>query len=171
MHKLVQPLQPYADPRLQALADELAGAHRLLRRAARSVPRADLYRRPAPEEWTVAEVLAHAANLQTYYSYEARKVCQHPGVAIVGRSAEAPFRRGPIQRHAGDSRGRLLERVEEGRQDILDLLAELAPEDLEKRCHHRNGLQVTVEELLRRFVIGHLRTHAEQIAQARQALT
>ncbi len=167
----MQPLQPYADPRLQGLADELAEAHWLLRRAAHSVPREDLYRRPAPEEWTVAEVLAHTANLQTYYSYEARKVCQHPGVAIIGRPAEAPFRQGPIQRHAGDSRRRLLERGEEGRQDILDLLAGLSPEDLEKNCHHRNGTPVTVEELLRRYVIGHLRAHAEQIAATRRVLT
>ena len=48
----------------------------------KDVPRANLMRRPSPDRWSVAEIIAHLADAEMVGGYRIRMILGSPGVAI-----------------------------------------------------------------------------------------
>jgi uncharacterized damage-inducible protein DinB len=61
----------------------LAAAPAALTAAVRGAPRPRLTRRPAPGEWSVAEVLAHLLDVEIALGFRIRKAAAEPGAPIV----------------------------------------------------------------------------------------
>ncbi len=85
----------------QLLAD-LDAAEAALEAAARGVPAALLHQRPAPDEWSVGEILAHMADSPRFYVAEVRRLVREGGGAF-GRPLDDPERLGPVEHHGHDS--------------------------------------------------------------------
>src|SRR5207248_1449197 len=58
------------------------------------------HRRPAPEEWTAAELTGHVAEFPVTFSEQARRVSESPGPQL-GRSLDDPGRLAAVEKLAG----------------------------------------------------------------------
>src|SRR3954471_18545889 len=59
------------------------------------VSAADLRRRPAPDRWSVSEIVAHLADAEIVIGYRLRLILGSPGTSIVAYHPESWGTRGP----------------------------------------------------------------------------
>src|ERR1700681_4869349 len=59
-----------------------AGTAKKLERLLKGVPASKLRKRPAPEKWSVAEILAHLADSEIVVSWRMRQILGAPGTPI-----------------------------------------------------------------------------------------
>lgn len=126
-----------------------------------------LYRRPDDEGWTLAENLAHIAEARQFFVDETRKVLASPGISM-GRTVDHPGRLQNIVDHAHDSLDAIRRRLITSHENVLQLLGEMRPADLELAGEHVRYGRQTLAEFIRRFMVEHDRLHVQQ-AQARLA--
>ncbi|HYS22766.1 MAG TPA: DinB family protein, partial [Candidatus Eisenbacteria bacterium] len=60
----------------------LAGTSKKLDRLIKGVPASKLRKRPAPEKWSVAEILAHLADVEIAVGWRLRQILGAPGTPI-----------------------------------------------------------------------------------------
>ena len=156
--------------RAQQLIDDLDAGEAELEAAARAAPPGIVHRRPAPDEWSVIELLAHMANSPCFYVAEIQRLVRQGGGPF-GRTLEDPGRVGPVQAHAGDSLYEAIARNREGVAVARELLATLSDGDLAVRGVHPRAGEYDVAGLVARFIVNHRREHARQIREASAALT
>jgi hypothetical protein len=120
---------------------------------------ARLRKRPAPEKWSVAEIVAHLADSEIVIGYRVRLILGAPGVSIQAFNqddwAEAGHyaKRNP---HAS------LEQLRAARQANLSLYKTLTPEQWKLWGMHSERGQESVEHVIR-MVAGHDLNHLHQI--------
>lgn len=142
------------DP-LQVLQDTPAELARLVNgRPARA-----LTRRPAPDKWSVAEILAHLADTETVLGFRVRLILGHPGVPIQGfdQDAWAAFSHYD-QIPARES----LEKITVDRRASVRLLRSLSPEQLQHHGVHTERGRETVAHVLKMWA-GHDLNHRAQL--------
>ncbi|MBZ5700845.1 MAG: DinB family protein [Acidobacteriia bacterium] len=117
--------------------------------------------KPAPDRWSIAEVLAHLAAIETLYGQRAQRMATEdapflqvydPGNA----SAEGPYAQGDAEAH--------LAAFTEARQGTLALLSMLPPTAGERTAQHSELGRVTLSQMLHELAshdLGHLRQIAE----------
>ena len=143
--------------RLQAAVDGL------LRRV-EGLGQEQLYRRPAPGDWTVMEALAHVAEILPYWSRQAREVAARAeNNQPFGRTHEDPDRIAAVERHANDRLEQVLPRIRAGLAEATTTMRELPAEGWAKTARHQNRGEMTVADILDQFAIAHVEEHARQI--------
>lgn len=152
-----------ADDELTAerLAAALLGAAEDLRAGAQAVGGDNAHRRPSPDEWSAAEIVAHAIEIQRYWLAETSKVIENPGCHF-GRTKDDPARLAWVAEH--------------GRRELDDLLAEFDREVQRSATelrglggaaldrvglHHRRG-EMTARQILHVWLTEHMIEHARQ---------
>ncbi len=134
----------------------------------RSSNPAFLYERPAPEEWSVMENLAHLAEFPPYWLKEFTKVIKEPGSAY-GRTHADPDRIAFIENHARVQLTPVLELIENARKQTLEMLEPIQDEDWEKTGKHSTRGEMNLHQMMDFFVTKHLRDHLQQTRAALQA--
>ena len=123
------------------------------------------HRRPGLDEWTAAELTGHVAEFPTTFADQARRLADAPGSPL-GRALDDPGRLAAVARLAGVGPAEAAAQVRETVRRAAETLRAIPPDGWQARGQHRTG-ELTVAEVVERFIATHLRDH---LAQARAAV-
>ena len=130
-----------------------------LDRLIKGVPTAKLRKRPAPEKWSVAEILAHLADVEIVVGWRMRSILGSPGTSIQAFDQDAWVTAGHYEKR--DPRKSLAQqRV--AREANLDLLKSLTPDQWKHFGMHSERGQESIEHIVR-MIAGHDINHIQQI--------
>ena len=131
----------------------------LLAELAVSVPEKKLYERPAPDKWSVGELLAHLADAEIGATWRYRQMIEHDGAPLSPYDQQLWNQLGDYaSRRAEDS----LQLFRLLREANLRMFASLTPEQWQRRGIHAERGPMTVRELALQ-IAGHDLNHLEQI--------
>jgi hypothetical protein len=131
----------------------------LIERAAES----KLAQRPAPEKWSVTEILAHLAEDELASSWRYRQMLEHGGVELLGFDQNLWAN---VGRYASWKADEALAMFRLLREANLRMFAHLTPEQWERQGVHSERGKLTVRDLCR-----HMAAHdINQIEQVRRIL-
>jgi len=152
-----------------ALARLAAVQRRLAEHAARPLPSGLTDPDPgATERWEAGQVWAHLAEFPGYWLEQFRGVLQ---AGAAGAREAPPFGRvktdagriAAIERERRTDPGELLRRVTAQMADVSATLTSLPAAAWEARGLHRSRGEMTLSEMVDRFILGHLEEHADQL--------
>ena len=122
---------------------------------------AKLRKRPAPDKWSVAEILAHLADAEIVTSWRIRCILGAPGAPIQAFDQDAWATAGQYAKR--DAR-KSLEQFRVLREGNLALFKTLTPEQWKHHGIHAERGEESLETILLR-IAGHDLNHLEQIEQ------
>ena len=130
-----------------------------LARLIKGVPGAKLRKRPAPEKWSVAEILAHLADAEIVIGWRMRSVLGAPGTPVQAFDQDAWAAAG---RYAKRDPRESIELHRALREANLALLKSLSPEQWKHFGQHAERGQESIEHIVR-MMAGHDLNHIHQI--------
>jgi hypothetical protein len=122
------------------------------------------HRRPAPEEWTAAELTGHVAEFPVTFSEQARRVSERPGLQL-GRSLDDPGRLAAVQKLAGAGPVEAAAAVRSGIRQAANSLGGISEAGWRAKGQHSRLGEISAREVVEHFILDHLREHLKQ-AQA-----
>jgi hypothetical protein len=144
----------------EPLAVQAATAKKI-ERLIKGVSTAKLRKRPAPDKWSVNEILAHLAEAEIAGSFRMRLILGSPGTPIAAFDQDAWVLSGHYAKR--DPR-KSLEQFRALRQVNLELLKSLTPEQWKHHGLHAERGRETIEHIVRMFA-GHDLNHLRQIEE------
>ena len=136
-----------------------SSTNKKIARLIKGVPTAKLRKRPAPDKWSVAEIVAHLADVEIVIGWRMRSVLGAPGTPVQAYDQNAWVIAGHYEKR--DLRKSVeLHRVV--REANLALLKSLSPEQWKHYGQHAERGQESIE-LIVRMVAGHDINHLGQI--------
>lgn len=132
-----------------------------LARLVENAPPARLRRRPVPDKWSPAEIIAHLADAEIVASYRVRAILGAPGTAIAAYDQDAWAGAG---HYAERDVHACLEQFRVLRAGNLALYKTLTPEQWKLRGIHAERGEESVGRLVQ-MMAGHDINHLEQIEQ------
>jgi len=136
-----------------------SSTNKKIARLIKGVPTAKLRKRPAPDKWSVAEIVAHLADVEIVIGWRMRSVLGAPGTPVQAYDQNAWVVAGHYEKR--DPRKSVeLHRVV--REANLALLKSLSPEQWKQYGQHAERGQESIE-LIVRMVAGHDINHLGQI--------
>ena len=142
----------------ESLVVQAATADRLERLIA-GVPAARLRERPAPEKWSVSEIVAHLADSEIVGGFRIRLILGSPGTPIVAFDQDEWVTSGHYDKRDPH---KSLEQFRVLREGNLALLESLEPEQWKHHGMHSERGRETIEHIVRMFA-GHDINHLQQI--------
>jgi hypothetical protein len=130
-----------------------------LERLIKSVPTAKLRKRPAPDKWSVAEILAHLADAEIVIGWRMRSILGSPGTPIQAYDQNAWVTSGHYEKR--DPR-KAIAQHRAVREANLDLLKSLTPDQWKQFGMHSERGQESIEHIVR-MIAGHDLNHIQQI--------
>jgi uncharacterized damage-inducible protein DinB len=130
-----------------------------LARLIQDIPSAKLRKRPAPEQWSVAEILAHLADVEIVIGWRMRSILGDPGTAVQAYDQNAWVMAGHYEKR--DPR-KSIELQRSVREANLALLKTLSPEQWKQFGQHAERGKESIEHIVR-MVAGHDINHIQQI--------
>ncbi len=136
-----------------------AGTAKRIEKLLKSVPSAKLRKRPAPDKWSIAEIVTHLADAEIVGGFRMRMILGAPGTPIAAFDQDTWVTTGHYDKR--DAR-KSLEHFRTIREANLALLKTLTPEQWKHHgIHSERGLE-TIEHIVRMFA-GHDINHTKQI--------
>jgi uncharacterized damage-inducible protein DinB len=133
--------------------------NRKLTRLVKGVSTAKLRKRPAPDKWSVAEILAHLADVEIVIGWRMRSILGDPGTHVQAYDQNAWVTSGHYDKR--DPRKSIeLHRVV--RDANLALVKSLTPEQRKQYGKHAERGQESIDHIVR-MVAGHDINHLRQI--------
>jgi hypothetical protein len=130
-----------------------------LERLVRGVPTSKLRKRPAPDKWSVVEILAHLADGEIVGSWRIRSILGAPGTPLQPFDQDAWVAAGHYAKR--DPR-KCIGQFRALREANLALFKSLTPEQWKFHGMHAERGEETVEHIVRMFA-GHDINHLQQI--------
>jgi hypothetical protein len=137
---------------------QAATAQKLAKLMKRASP-AKLRKRPAPDKWSPAEIIAHLADVEIVIGWRVRSILGAPGTAIQAFDQDAWVTTGHYAKR--DTR-KSLEQFRVLRDTNLALYKTLSPEQWKHHGMHSERGEETLEKIVR-MMAGHDVNHLEQI--------
>ena len=138
-----------------------AATPKRLDRLVKGVTTAKLRKRPAPEKWSVAEILAHLADVEIVIGWRMRSILGAPGTEVQAYDQNAW--NASLHYDKRDPRKDLIQqRVL--REANLAMLKTLTPEQWKQFGTHSERGQESIERIVQ-MVAGHDLNHIQQIEQ------
>lgn len=131
--------------------------------ALEGITETELDARPAPDEWTVREIVHHLADSEMTLAIRLRRLLAEEHPQIVGYDEAEYARRLYYDRPIDSS----LNVLRSARAASASLLERLTEEQWQCAGTHNERGRYTVEDWLT-IAVGHVRDHADQIRRARQ---
>lgn len=125
----------------------------------KGVPDDQLKQRPAPQKWSIVEIVAHLAEDELVTSWRYRQMVETPGCTLAGFDQNVWQQLG---KYGSWSMGEALEMFRLLRNANLRLLQSLSPEQWQAYGIHAERGRITVHELASHMA-GHDLNHVEQI--------
>jgi DinB superfamily len=162
------PMQETVQQYVQRIQSKLAGqnpikvqaatAQKLAKLMKRASP-AKLRKRPAPDKWSPAEIIAHLADVEIVIGWRVRSILGAPGTPIQAFDQDAWVTTGHYAKR--DTR-KSLEQFRVLRDTNLALYKTLSPEQWKHHGLHSERGEETLEKIVR-MMAGHDVNHLEQI--------
>jgi uncharacterized damage-inducible protein DinB len=133
------------------------------------VAEAEIRQVPAPGEWTVAQLLAHIAEIQYFWMEKAVLITQEDDPNITRSDVENDRRAAAVEDHAGDSLNELVQSLSAANKSAVAAAGEIAPENLAILGHRGENNPITVEGVVR-FLVQHVEEHAHQVSESRRLI-
>jgi hypothetical protein len=130
-----------------------------LERLIKGVPAAKLRKRPAPDQWSVSEILAHMADAEIVGGFRMRFILGAPGTPVVAFDQDAWA--GSLH-YKKRNPGKSLELFRALREGNLAMLKSLKPEQWRHYGMHSERGKETIERIALMFA-GHDINHTRQI--------
>ena len=126
------------------------------------------YETPATEAWSAIEVLAHVAEFVPYWADQAAQVAgrDDAGDRPFGRTHDDPARIAAVRDHARDPYESLARRLEEVTASAAATLRAIPADAWARTAVHARRGTMSVEQIVRQFLLDHLVEHTEQAAAA-----
>jgi len=121
-----------------------------------------LYQRPAENEWTIMESLAHIVEFMPYWADEIEKLVAAPGQNF-GRTMQHAGRLQAISEHGSDNLEQIRAALPGNYTRLEQVLSTLKYDDLALTGHHSRFSDQTLEWYIEDFVTHHLSSHLEQM--------
>lgn len=136
-----------------------AATAKKLERLINGVSTAKLKKRPAPDKWSVSEILAHLADTEIVGGFRIRLILGAPGTPIMGFDQDAWVISG---HYAKRDPGKSIGQFRAVREANLSLLKSLTPEQWTHCGMHSERGRESVEHIVKMFA-GHDLNHLRQI--------
>jgi uncharacterized damage-inducible protein DinB len=136
-----------------------SATNKRLTRIIAGVSTAKLRKRPAPDRWSVAEILAHFADVEIAVGWRLRSILGDPGTAVQAYDQNAWVVAGHYEKR-NPVKSLELHRVL--REANLALLKSLSPEQWKHFGQHAERGQESIEQIVR-LMAGHDLNHISQI--------
>jgi hypothetical protein len=136
-----------------------AGTAKKLERLIKGVPASKLRKRPAPEKWSVGEILAHLADSEIVVGWRLRQILGAPGTPIQAYDQDSWAAAGHYAKR--DPR-KSAEQFRIVREANLALLKSLAPEQWKHHGMHAERGVESIEHIVR-MIAGHDINHTNQV--------
>jgi len=136
-----------------------AAAPKKVERLLKGASAAKLRRRPAPDKWSVAEILAHLADAEIVIGYRMRAIIGAPGLPIQAYDQNAWVANG---HYAKRDPKKSLAQYRAFREANLALLKLLTPEQWKQHGVHAERGNESIEMVVR-MIAGHDINHIQQI--------
>jgi hypothetical protein len=136
-----------------------AAAPKKLEKLTKGQPASKLRKRPAPDKWSVQEIVAHLADTEIVGGWRIRLILGSPGTPILAFDQDTWATCGHY--HKRDPR-KCVEQFRVLREANLALLKSLTPEQWKHHGMHSERGPETVEHIVRMFA-GHDLNHIAQI--------
>src|SRR5271165_3542602 len=153
-----QHVTSYVEAGKKSLAVQAATA-RKLEKLIKGVPTAKLRKRPAPDRWSVGEILAHVADAEIAGGFRMRLILGSPGTPVAAFDQDAWVIAGHYAKR--DPR-KSVEYFRVAREANLALLRSLTPEQWKHYGIHAERGQESIEHIAHMFA-GHDINHLRQI--------
>jgi len=142
----------------EPLAVQTATADRLAQ-LIEGVSASELRRRPAPEKWSVSEIIAHLADGEIVGGFRVRFILGSPGAPIVAYDQDQWVTSGHYEKRDPQNSLELFRVLREANLALLD---SLTPEQWTQYGIHSERGQESIEHIVRMFA-GHDINHLQQI--------
>jgi DinB superfamily len=142
----------------QPMAVQAATAKRL-ERSIKGVPTNKLKKRPAPNKWSVSEIVAHLADAEVAIGWRLRLILGAPGTPVAAFDQDAWVTN--LHYEKRDPR-KSVEQFRVLREANLALLKSLKPEQWKHYGMHAERGQETIEHIVQ-LIAGHDLNHLQQI--------
>jgi len=153
------------DSELKKHIETAASSPKEIAAAVAGLPDATLRYKPAPNKWSILEMLAHLVDMETLYAYRMRQMLADKDPQI------APIDQDEWARNLGyteESVPELLALYGLNRHHNLQLLRRLKPADLDKGAFHpEHKRKITVAEIIG-MMAKHGPNHLEQIERLKR---
>jgi uncharacterized damage-inducible protein DinB len=136
-----------------------SATNKKLTRLVKDVSTAKLRKRPAPDKWSVAEILAHLADVEIVIGWRMRSILGAPGTPVQAYDQNAWVATGHYEKR--DPR-KAIELHRAIREANLALLKSLSPDQWKVYGQHSERGQESIEHIVR-MVAGHDVNHIQQI--------
>ncbi len=136
-----------------------AASAKKLERLIKSAPPAKLRKRPAPDKWSIAEIMAHLADSEIVTSFRLRQILGTPGTPIPAYDQDAWAKACRYEKR--DTRSSL-ETFRVLRETNLALLKSLSAQQWKHHGMHSERGAETIERLVT-LIAGHDLNHTQQI--------
>lgn len=117
------------------------------------------------ERWEAGQVWAHIAEFVPYWQGQAEQVigAASPVPVPFGRVRTDPERIAAIERERRTAPLEMMARVSAAIDAVRVFASELEPDEWQARGSHQRLGEMTVEQIVARFIVGHLEEHADQL--------
>jgi hypothetical protein len=136
-----------------------AATAKKIERLLKGVPSAKLRKRPAPDKWSITEIVTHLADTEMVGGYRMRMILATPGTPIAAFNQDVWVTAGHYDKR--DAR-KSLEHFRAMREGNLALLKTLTPEQWKHHGIHAERGEESIEHIVRMFA-GHDINHTKQI--------
>jgi hypothetical protein len=136
-----------------------SSTNKQLARMIKGVSTAKLRKKPAPDKWSVAEILAHLADVEIVIGWRIRSVLGNPGTPIQAYDQDSWVTSGHYERR---DPAKALELHRVLREANLALLKSLTPEQWQQFGQHAERGEESVERMVR-MIAGHDINHLQQV--------
>lgn len=124
-----------------------------------------LYQRPAPDEWTLMENIAHIIEFMPYWADEIAKLVTKPGQNF-GRTAQDEKRLSAIKRYGTYTLAQATAALSDSYTHLDQILSTLQDSNLELTGRHSKFGEKQLEWFIEEFVTQHLANHLQQMKEA-----
>ena len=125
---------------------------------------------PVPDEWTVAQLMAHIAEIQYFWMEKAVLITQEDDPNIITRrDVENDRRAAAVEDHARDSLDELIRGLAAANESAFGATGRIALGDLGILGHQSENNPITVEGMIR-YLASHVEEHANQITESRRLI-
>ena len=139
----------------------LRSPHQDVMEAIDGIAELEIRKGPVPDEWTVAQLMAHIAEIQYFWMEKA--------VLITRSDVENDRHAAAVEDHAGDSLAELIRGLAAANESAFGATGRIAPGDLGILGHRGENNPITVEGMIR-YLASHVEEHANQITESRRLI-
>ncbi len=154
---------------IPVLQEKLRSAHQAVMRSIDGVAEAEIRQAPAPGEWTVAQLLAHIAEIQYFWMEKAVLITQEDDPNITRSDVENDRRAAAVEDHAGDSLDELVRGLAAASESAVAATGNISPDNLAILGHRGENNPITVEGVIQ-YLAQHVEEHAHQVSESRRLI-